>query len=94
MIEPETLQQVFAKVTSYDPSLTVERLSAFENSLTDKTLELCRELNIETIDLRAGLKEREHGKPLFFPADMHLNVAGNRATADVITSNWIARGMP
>jgi hypothetical protein len=89
-VEPETLRAELAAVTRYNPTLTVERLAAFENSLIDQTLRMCRELDIEAIDLRPGIEAERRGRPLYYPRDMHLNVAGNAVVADAIVNAWNA----
>jgi len=92
MVEPETLRAVFAEVTRHNPSFTADRLAAFENSLIDQTLKMCRALDIEAIDLRPGIAAQRYGRSLYYPRDMHLNVAGNAVVADVIVKAWNVGG--
>jgi hypothetical protein len=92
MIEPETLQPLFAKVARRNPALTLPKLAAFENDLTDRTLQMCRDLGIEAIDIRSGMAEQRRGRTLYYPEDMHLNVAGNALVADLIAKYWMSHG--
>lgn len=92
MIEPETLQPLFAQATQRNSALTVNALAAFENRLTDETLKMCRDLGIEAFDLRPGISAQRQGHILYYPEDMHLNVAGNALVGELIAKYWVERG--
>jgi hypothetical protein len=92
MIEPETLQPLFARVAQRNSALTPSALAAFENRLTDETLKMCRDLGIEAIDLRPGMAMQRQGHILYYPEDMHLNVAGNALVGELIAQYWIEHG--
>ena len=49
-------------------------------------LEYCEQMELTCLDLLPGLREAYSGgaRPLYFPQDRHLNVAGNRRAAKMI----------
>jgi hypothetical protein len=55
---------------------------------TETFLSLCKELSIETLDPRSGLKG-----DLYFPIDWHFNAAGNHAFAAVLHDELDRRGV-
>ncbi len=57
-------------------------------------LALCRELSIETVDVRERLQGfREHGESLYFQSDWHFNPWGNHAFASVLHDELDKRGV-
>jgi lysophospholipase L1-like esterase len=90
MIEPERLQAVMGEIQKKSPRTTLEKLAAFDERLTDETMRSCRELGVEYIDLRAGLRSRRKGAEFFYPDDMHMNPAGNRAVAETLAGALLA----
>jgi hypothetical protein len=91
MMEADVLRPLFEKVTGYNPALTIERLAAFENRLTDETLRMCRDLGIDALDIRPGIAAGRRGRMLYYAEDMHLNVAGNGVVGELIASHWTAQ---
>jgi SGNH hydrolase-like domain, acetyltransferase AlgX len=92
-VEPETLQPLFAKITRHSRELTVDRVAAFENARINETLAICQSLAIDAYDLRPGFAQRRSGRVLYYPEDMHLNVAGNALVADLISEYWKSQGV-
>ena len=90
MIEPELMKEVFARLKERDPRWTAERMAAFDNMLTDETARACRELGVEYIDLRQGLRNRRTGERMYYPKDLHMDPAGNRAVAEVLADALLA----
>ncbi len=84
MIEPQLMNEVFARLQASNPQWTAERMAAFDNRLTDETMRACRELGVEYIDLRQGLRKRHSGERMYYPQDMHMNQIGNRAVAETL----------
>ncbi len=91
MIEPERLRPLMAAITKKSPSTTLEKLAAFDERLTGETMRACGELGVEYIDLRAGLRDRRNGAEYYYPKDMHMNPAGNRAVAETLAEALLAR---
>ncbi len=84
MIEPQLMNEVYARLMERDPKCTAERMAAFDNRLTDETMRACQEYGVQYIDLRQGLQKRHTGQRMYYPQDMHMNPVGNRAVAEVL----------
>lgn len=83
-IEPERLAETFQAVAAVDPRFTVESVRAFEDMLIDRTIADAREQGMDAVDLRPALRKAAASTELYYPQDMHLNVAGNRAVAHAL----------
>ena len=90
MIEPQLMNEVFARLKERDPGWTAETMAAFDNKLTEETRRGCRELGVEYIDLRQGLRKRHTGERMYYPQDLHMDPAGNRAVAEVLADALLA----
>jgi len=90
-IEAWRLNGLFDQLSAIEPGLAAAGLAAFENRLADEALATCRELGIPTVDLRPGLAEAARGGELYYPHDMHLNVAGNQAAARILAAADIGK---
>lgn len=91
-IEAGRLGGLFERLAAIEPGLTAAGLAAFENRLAEEVLAACRELGIPAVDLRPGLAEAARGGELYYPNDMHLNAAGNRAAAEILAGAAAAVG--
>ncbi|MBK7642011.1 MAG: hypothetical protein IPJ19_03015 [Planctomycetes bacterium] len=61
---------------------------------TDTFLAICKQLSLETIDVRKPLATfHEHGEPLYFQRDWHFNPWGNHAFAAVLHDDLDQRGV-
>jgi hypothetical protein len=85
-IEPEDIP-VLAQIAKYNPRYSVEQLQQFDDKLTEIALRDSAELGVQAIDLRKPMRERRNGARLYYPEDMHLNVAGNRVVAGILSDN-------
>jgi hypothetical protein len=90
MIEPQLMNEVYARLRERDPQWTAERMAAFDNRLTDETMRACQDYGVEYIDLRQGLRKRHTGQRMYYPQDMHMDQAGNRAVAEVLAEAMLA----
>ncbi len=90
MIEPDLLRPLMDEIAKRSPSTTLEKLAAFDEKLTDETMRACGELGVEYIDLRHGLRSRRNGAEFYYPKDMHMNPAGNRAVAETLAEALLA----
>lgn len=91
MIEPETMTRAFEKIAAERPKWTKEKISHFSNWLTDETARACRELSVEYVDLRNGIRARKTGEAMYYPFDMHMNAIGNRAAGETLADGLAAK---
>ena len=84
LVEPSDFQDVLAKVARYDNRLSLPKLQAFENQITDEIVKSCSDLGIEVLDLRRPLMERRAGRRFYNPFEMHLTPEGNRAIGYIL----------
>jgi lysophospholipase L1-like esterase len=85
-IEPEDLTPILDKVHVYDPRYTAAGIAEFERTITERMKADAAALGISALDLRPYLKEHGIGLRLYYPEDMHLNVAGNRIVAAAVSA--------
>jgi lysophospholipase L1-like esterase len=90
MIEPETMTRAFQRIEEKEPRWTAKRIAAFSNQLTDETARASRELGVEFVDLRDGIRKRKTGEAMYYPFDMHMNSVGNRAAAETLAEGLLS----
>ena len=91
MIEPELMQDTFAQLQAHDSKWNPRRIAALDERLTNETMQACRELGVEYVDLRDGLRRRKTGARMYYPRDLHMNPAGYRAVAEILASALLAK---
>lgn len=86
-IEPQRIQSISRAVNALEPKYTVTDIQSFENKLIERTLADAQAAGLDVVDVRPALRAAAGRAELYYPADMHLNVAGNHVVAGVLAEH-------
>lgn len=86
-IEPQRIQGILRAVNALQPKYTARDIQSFENTLVERTLSDARAVGLDVVDVRPALRAAAANTELYYPADMHLNVAGNHVVAGVLVEH-------